>query len=102
MPKLQSNFFLLIFSAECTERRSKSDSKVIKTRCKFCANINYGKSIENTRGRLEVNFHSNEKGILVDARDPSFSSFKIIDEHLVASFKKKKVAYMNKAYAVGM
>ena len=62
----------------------------------------FGKSIENTRDRQECKLHRNRESLLTYARDPSFTSFRIIEENLVLSFRKAKVAKMFKPFAVGM
>ena len=119
--RFRQKAFVKPYIEEVTKRRANSQSKVFKNRYKFTSNImvraafkyqyfclltffpfQFGKSIENTRDRLECKIHRNRKSLTLYARDPSFSKFKIIENDVVLTFRKAKVAKMFKPFAVGM
>ena len=61
-----------------------------------------GKSIENTRNRLECKLISSVEKLPYFQRQPNYKSFQILGEDLVAVFLKSKIAKMNKPYGVGV
>ena len=61
-----------------------------------------GKSIENTRNRLECKLLSSVEKLAHYQRQPNYKSYKIINEDLVAVFLTAKIAQLKKPFAVGV
>ena len=59
-------------------------------------NAKYGKTMENLRDRIDVKLVSNKKDYLKWTSKPSYMSYKIFDNDLVAVCKNKVILTLNK------
>ena len=73
------------FIEQCTTRRT-TELGVRKRICKDLANANFGKSMENTRNRLDVRFASTSERLQKLSRQPNFMDFHIFNEKFVQVF----------------
>ena len=65
-------------------------------------NAIYGKTMEKLRNRIDVQLIKNEKDYLKFTLKPSYMSYKIFDNNLVAIHKSKLALKLNKPAYIGM
>ena len=65
-------------------------------------NAIYGKTMEKFRNRIDVQLIKNEKDYLKFTLKPSYMSYKIFDNNLVAIHKSKLALKLNKPAYIGM
>lgn len=93
--------FLKKFIDFCTKMRSESKTEFGKRMYKLVANSNYGKFIENKSKHLQVIFCSTAEFLRKWIMSPRYSSFRIINDELVAIFLKKATTRITQAYLIG-
>ena len=93
--------FIRSFIGQCTAKRAASRSKIEESIMKFISNINFGKSIENVRERLELIIVTTQKLLVKLANQPNFIDSHIHSENVCIVKLRKRVAKLMKAYMVG-
>lgn len=85
----------------CTEKRKNSTSSFQGSIFKILSNSLFGKMLESVRGRLKCSFVRDEARCKRLLSDNNCFSFKVINEELVAVFKKEREVTIDKPYAMG-
>ena len=65
-------------------------------------NAIYGKTMEKLKNRIDVKLIKNEKDYLKFTLKPSYMSYKIFDNNLVAIHKSKLALKLNKPACIGV
>ena len=65
-------------------------------------NVTYGKTMENLRNRINAKLANNEKFYLRCTSKPSYMSYKIFGNNLVAIRRRKVVLKLNRPVYIGM
>ena len=85
-----------------TKKRAKAKNSFEKDFFKLMNNSVFGKTMENLRKRQDIKLVTDEENLLKWTSKPSFVSFKIFNEDLVAVHKMKPTLTLNKPAYVGM
>ena len=85
-----------------TKKRAKAKNSFEKDFFKLMNNSVFGKTMENLRKRQSVKLVTDEENLLKWTSKPSFVSFKIFNEDLVAVHKMKPTLTLNRPAYVGM
>ena len=85
-----------------TEKRKHAKNSFEKDFFKLMNNSVFGKTMENLRKRVDVRLVTNEKKPLKLTSKPTYVSFKIFNENLVAVHKIKETLTLNRPTYVGM
>ena len=81
------------------EKNGDKDGKVLY---RLTNNTVYSKMMENLRNRIDVKLVKNKKDYLKCTSKPSYMSYKIFDNNLVATRKSKVSLKLNKPASLGM
>ena len=65
-------------------------------------NVTYGKTMENLRNRINAKLANNEKFYLRCTSKPSYMSYKIFGNNLVAIRRRKVALKLNRPVYIGM
>ena len=84
-----------------TERRKVARNAFEKDFFKLMNNSIFGKTMENVRGRKNIELVHTAKRMTKVAAKPNFTSFKIFNQHLVAANCLKTTILLNKPIYVG-
>ena len=84
-----------------TQERAKSTLKFYQDLFKLINNAVYGKTMENVRGRRRIDYVDTSKKARKLAAKPTFKSFSIIREDLLAIERVKTVVNLNKPIYTG-
>ena len=85
-----------------TKKRAKAKNSFEKDFFKLMNNSVFGKTMENLRKRQNIKLVTDEENLLKWTSKPSFVSFKIFNEDLVAVHKMKPTLILNRPAYVGM
>ena len=85
-----------------TKKRAKAKNSFEKDFFKLMNNSVFGKTMENLRKRQDIKLVTDEENLLKWTSKPSFVSFKIFNEDLVAVHKMKPTLTLNRPAYVGM
>ena len=85
-----------------TKKRAKAKNSFEKDFFKLMNNSVFGKTMENLRKRQNIKLVTDEENLLKWTSKPSFVSFKIFNEDLVAVHKMKPTLTLNRPAYVGM
>ena len=85
-----------------TQKRAKAKNSFEKDFFKLMNNSVFGKTMENLRKRQDVKLVTDEEQLLKWSSKPSFISYKIFNENLVAVHKTKTTLTLNRPAYVGM
>ena len=85
-----------------TKKRAKAKNSFEKDFFKLMNNSVFGKTMENLRKRQDIKLVTDEENLLKWTSKPSFVSFKIFNEDLVAVHKMKTTLTLNRPAYVGM
>ena len=85
-----------------TQKRTQAKNSFEKDFFKLMNNSVFGKTMENTRKRVDVRLITDEKKLLKMASKPTYVSSKIFNENLVAVHKIKETLTLNRPAYVGM
>ena len=85
-----------------TVKRTNAKNAFEKDFFKLMNNSVFGKTMENIRKRVDVRLVTDEKKLLKLTAKPTFVSFKIFNENLVAVHKIKETLTLNRPAYVGM
>jgi hypothetical protein len=84
-----------------TNKRKQSKSDFDKDRYKLMNNAPYGKTMENMRGRVDIQLYTEEKQALKQFSKPQYCEHKIYSKNLIAIKKAPKIVKLNKPVYVG-
>ena len=85
-----------------TQKRTQGKNSFEKDFFKLMNNSVFGKTMENTRKRVDVRLVTDEKKLLKMTSKPTYVSSKIFNENLVAVHKRKETLTLNRPAYVGM
>ena len=85
-----------------TLKRTNAKNDFEKNFFKLMNNAIYGKTMENLRKRTSIKLCTSKKQLEKLASKPTFKSFKIFNENLVAVSRIKESLYLNRPSYVGM
>ena len=85
-----------------TQKRTNAKNALEKDFFKLMNNSVFGKTMENTRKRVDVRLITNEKKLLKMVAKPTYVSSKIFNENLVAVHKIKETLTLNRPAYIGM
>jgi hypothetical protein len=85
-----------------TMKRQQSKNEFEKDLYKLMNNAVFGKTMENMRGRVDIQLYTDEKLVEKQVAKPQFLLSKIYSEDLIAIKQCKKVVQLNKPIYVGV
>jgi hypothetical protein len=93
--------WLYDFVSFCTTKRIEAKNELIENMWKDAVNCNFGKMLECLRKRVLVEIVTDIERLIKLIAKPTFVSFKIFTEDVVAVHMKKKKILLNKPIIVG-
>ena len=102
MPEFDQSPWLKQYIDFNTEKRKHAKNPFEKDFFKLMNNSVFGKTMENLRKRVDVRLVTNEKKLLKLTSKPTYVSYKIFNENLVAVRKIKKALTLNWPAYVGI
>ena len=85
-----------------TEKRSKSKNDFEKDFYKLMSNAVFGKTMENTRRRIQIKFAVNEKQVIKICKNERYKDFNYVDDSDLIIFEMRKTeVYLDKPIYVG-